>query len=280
VRLTVLSLFGRATYQDAGRPGWRHFGVPTGGWLDEDAALVARALCGNGPDAPTVEGQGARMVLRAESDGAVAVVGAAAPVGRVWVRAGEEVVIEPSRSAAVWSLAAPGGWVCERVLGSASGTPIGHALVAAGPPGRVPGLRPTWRADSGEVRVVGATWEGGLEATVDVASDRAATRLVPSRPLPQFLGGSRPAVRGAIEATPDGNLLVIGPDGPTVGGYPFVGHVCRVDRGVLARLPAGSSVALRAVSVDEARQAWASAIADRERTLAQLASVAGVAETK
>lgn len=280
MRLTVLSLFGRASYQDAGRPGLRHFGVPTGGWLDEEAALVASALCGNGPSAPVVEGLGARLVLRAESEGAIAVVGAAAPVGRVWLRAGEDVAIEPDRKSALWTLAAPGGWVCGRTLGSASGQPVGHALVAAGPSRRLPPLKPLALADSSEVRVVGASWEGRIEATVDVASDRAATRLEPLGPVKQHEGGSRPAVRGTIEATPDGRLLVIGPDGPTVGGYPFVGHVCRADWGTLARHPAGSRLRLRSVTLEEGRAAWRDLRANLNRTLAQLASAASVADTR
>lgn len=280
MRLTVLSLFGRASYQDAGRPGRRHCGVPMGGWMDDETALVAGALCGNGTNSPVVEGLGARLVVRAESEGAVAVVGAAAPVGRIWLRADEEVVIEPDRASAVWSLAAPGGWVCGRVLGSASGQPVGHALVAAGPSRRLLPLKPLALGAPSEVRVVGATWEGLLTATLDVASDRAATRLVPSAPPPAIESGSRPAVRGTIEATPDGRLLVIGPDGPTVGGYSFVGHVCRADWGRLARQPAGSQVTLRSVTPDAALEAWRERQAALNRTLAQLASVAGVADTK
>jgi len=43
------------TIQDAGRPGYRSFGVPLGGWFDADSAARANVLAGNDPQAPCLE---------------------------------------------------------------------------------------------------------------------------------------------------------------------------------------------------------------------------------
>jgi allophanate hydrolase subunit 2 len=43
------------TLQDRGRAGWRRFGVPPGGAMDEHAAQWANRLLENPLDAPVVE---------------------------------------------------------------------------------------------------------------------------------------------------------------------------------------------------------------------------------
>src|SRR5207247_2580066 len=65
-----------ATLQDRGRPGWRRFGVPPGGAMDDHAARWANRLLDNSPDAPVVEFllQGAK--LRALAETWIAVTGA------------------------------------------------------------------------------------------------------------------------------------------------------------------------------------------------------------
>jgi antagonist of KipI len=44
-----------ATWQDAGRPRWKRFGVPPGGWMDAEAAHAANRLVGNDHSAVVVE---------------------------------------------------------------------------------------------------------------------------------------------------------------------------------------------------------------------------------
>jgi allophanate hydrolase subunit 2 len=55
-------------------------------------------------------------------------------------------------------------------------------------------------------------------------------------------GASTPLVRGAIEVTPDGGLIVMGPDHPTTGGYPVVAVVARASQGALAQRRPGATV--------------------------------------
>lgn len=95
------------------------------------------------------------------------------------------------------------------------------------------------------------------ELAVDGRSDRAGVRLtgMASVALPAPEVRSEPACVGALQLTPDGTLIAIMPDGPTVGGYPKVAVVTTADLPRLAQAPVGSTVRLRHVDVSEAHQA-------------------------
>src|SRR5207247_8083709 len=58
-----------ATLQDRGRPGWRRFGVPPSGAMDDHAAAWANRLLDNPPDAPVLELllQGAKLCVLADT---------------------------------------------------------------------------------------------------------------------------------------------------------------------------------------------------------------------
>ena len=61
-------------------------------------------------------------------------------------------------------------------------------------------------------------------------------------------------VFGAIQITPDGGAIVLGPDRPVTGGYPMPAIVVRADLGVLARLRPGERLRMRrSTRVDAAR---------------------------
>ena len=94
--------------------------------------------------------------------------------------------------------------------------------------------------------------------TVSPTSDRVGMRLR-GPPLPQADTGSGlsgPMVRGAIQVPASGEPIVLGPDHPTLGGYPVLAVVIRADWGALASRRPGEAVRFVAVSVDEAREAW------------------------
>jgi allophanate hydrolase subunit 2 len=50
--------------------------------------------------------------------------------------------------------------------------------------------------------------------------------------------------RGAIQVTPSGELLVLGPDHPTTGGYPVIAVIRRADVGRLLLRRPGAPVRL------------------------------------
>lgn len=92
------------------------------------------------------------------------------------------------------------------------------------------------------------------EFHVDPASNRAGVRLngLPPKQTPEI--ASEPSCVGAIQLTPSGQLIVIGPDGPTIGGYPKVGTVIEADLDFVPRLLPGRTVELVPIKWDEARR--------------------------
>ena len=54
-----------------------------------------------------------------------------------------------------------------------------------------------------------------------------------------FSLASEPAIPGAIQIPPSGGPIVLGPDGPTIGGYPKVAVVIDADLDRLGRAGPG-----------------------------------------
>ncbi len=248
-----------ATVQDAGRPGLMHEGVPNGGPLDP--ALFARtqgSLGNRGGAAVELPWHGAR--LRAQGALVVSVD------GEVRSLADGESLDVPAAPYAVRYVGLRGGVDVPVVLGGR-----GTLLVASlgGLDGRM--LR------AGDVLRAGDACEGdatsqvtgvdlareitvvtgpdafdpvSLEAlfsrpfTVTPQVDRVGMRLRGEgvRPPGDGTERSRPMVRGAIEVTPDGTLIVLGPDHPTTGGYPVIAVVTVEGQGALAQRRPGDVV--------------------------------------
>lgn len=61
-------------------------------------------------------------------------------------------------------------------------------------------------------------------------------------------GLSRPILPGTVQINPASELLIHGPDGATIGGYPVVGQVIAADREVLASLHPGVPVEIETVT--------------------------------
>ena len=272
------------TLQDRGRPGWRRFGVPPGGAMDDHAAHWANRLLDNSPDAPVVEFllQGAKLRVLAETW--IAVTGADAeasvPTWRA-VRSYEDDVLQfPANRSGVWVyLAVESGFEGPRWLGSASvyargrlGQPSasGNVLCRAtnarfelprGVAGRVvdwherrnyespPPLR-VWRAPQWDLfSETDRELFFAQEWAISSQSDRVGYRLA-GRPLKpsaaQIL--SEPVLVGSIQIPPDGQPIVTMRDGPTVGGYPKLGLVEAADVSWLSQCRPGVKVRFQLLS--------------------------------
>jgi allophanate hydrolase subunit 2 len=64
---------------------------------------------------------------------------------------------------------------------------------------------------------------------------------------------SEPSTPGTIQVTPGGDPIILGPDGPTIGGYPKIGFVVQADLGRGGQLRPGDPVRLEEVTLAEAR---------------------------
>jgi KipI family sensor histidine kinase inhibitor len=155
--------------------------------------------------------------------------------------------------------------------------PAGERPAPEGPAGEWKGTaaggRPADATVTRELRVVvgpDLDWfPPGLEArlrsshlVVAHSSDRVGTRLVPAGASPPLerAGGeiaSRGMVVGAVQVLPSGDAVVLGPDHPTLGGYPLAAVVISADRHVLGQCRPGDEVRLIPVEVAEARRAAA-----------------------
>lgn len=197
-------------------------------------------------------------------------------------------------------LALAGGIAVSRTLGSAAtllqGSLGGIAGRALQPGDRLEPLRP------GDLSAVGNAWPGSIAPhpagrsgpvafvpgpdlrhlpptalgalatttwTVGLASDRMGLRLEgPALPAGREIL-SHPLVPGAIQVPADGHPLVLLVDGPTLGGYPVVGVVPRVDLPRLGQLRPGDRLTFAAQGSAEARSAWR----DQRRALDRAAEI-------
>lgn len=295
----------QTTVQDLGRRGWRAAGVPSGGAMDPWAARAANRLVGNAEDAalleitltgPALRFRRAARVAWVGGDFEAAIDGATAAEGRTH-RLAEGATLELGRGrrgARAW-LAVAGGVEVPEILGSRStdlaggfGGLDGRALAA--------GDRLTVGAPSGEPirRALAAEWLASLAARrlrllpgpdvepvafealvasewlASARSDRRGVRFerrggsgaAPERAGERLSQGTLP---GAVQAPPSGEAIVLGPDAPVTGGYPWLGQVAAADLGRLAHFAPGAWARFEATSFDEAE----AALAARERGLAE-----------
>lgn len=246
------------TVQDRGRVGFMHLGVPRGGPLDPGLFERVRSSLGNAPEAAALEIPWHRARFRALVALAVSVD------GEVRTLAAGEALDVPAASYAVRYLGLPGGidvpvalggrgTLLVASLGGLDGRMLrrGDVLHANTLPGRAPDPPAPIAAPPHclAVHPLGDAPAACLDAllrsefTVRPEVDRVGMRLAGEMPAGSTgHGASTPLVRGAIEVTPDGGLIVMGPDHPTTGGYPVVAVLSRASQGALAQRRPGATV--------------------------------------
>jgi biotin-dependent carboxylase-like uncharacterized protein len=102
----------------------------------------------------------------------------------------------------------------------------------------LPGPRDDWFRPEALTALTQVTWRIGS------ASNRVGIRLE-GPPLPRLVRGellSEGVVTGAIQVTPSGRPILLGPDHPTTGGYPVIAVVCADDVALAGQLAAGATV--------------------------------------
>lgn len=260
---------------DLGRTGYRHLGVPLGGAADRAAFVLGNALVGNPPTAVALEIALLGPVLEALDPTALVVFGApfACTVNDRPVAAGTTFTLEagdvlrvsgtPHGSRAYLCVA--GGFRTPVVLGSGSALePIKEGEVLRCAASRTESRRLPFvslPAAAGESALTLRVYDGpqadwfatdtfyGEGYAVTPASNRMGLRLrgptVARRPGELT---SEAVAPGAVQVTNDGQPLVLGVDGQTIGGYPKIAHVIRADLDKLGQLRPGEVVRFRRVS--------------------------------
>jgi antagonist of KipI len=272
---------------DRGRPHFRSLGVPIGGAADCAALAIGNALVGNPPDAAALEVALAGPTLTANTELASVLFGAPFAVftDRRPLTAGKTFTLQPGevlhiggtpRGARAY-LCVRGGLQTPIILGSRSSLgplqtgaelpclsgAIGSHFLTADEPAASPSLR----RRAGPVKLFAlpgaqAEWFPpdrfyGEAYTVAAASNRMGLRLVgeplPVPPRPML---SEPVGPGTVQVTRDGQCIVLGVDGQTIGGYPKIAHICGWQLGVLGQLRSGDRLAFRRVRLERAERMY------------------------
>lgn len=205
----------------APRPGRMHEGVPPGGAAVPELLVAANRAAGQPDETPAIEHWGP-VTLRGAGE-----VGT--PEGRVTVD-GER---------AFW----PRLRVGYLAFSVGVGTDVAPEPFAFDGP-----IRVVRGPDLPDISLAGPWHVGPVGNRVGIRLD--GERIV----APAGRGPSAPMVRGAIQLPPSGELIVLGPDHPTTGGYPVVAVVCTADVGRLFCRQPGSAVALAPISLEAARR--------------------------
>lgn len=290
---------GLATAQDGGRTGYTDVGVPVAGALHQGRYLTASTLLAGHENAttPAIEVLAGELRLTFVSRTVVGVVGPchvevddhrAANGTLMQAAPGSAVTISAVQYGPVYVVV--GGWAPPLTLGSCSVDTFsrlgGRAFLAGdllvgvgggsselGHDQRIGAFhRPPVEA-TGPLRVVEAghadlgrfcreVWHVGAVA-------RSGVRLRSSNW--RFEGTSvpsMPVLPGAIQLTPSGEAIVLGPDGALTGGYPVVGVVATADLDRLAVLHVGDEVAFVQTSVSAAVAGYEAGRSGRRRLIA------------
>jgi allophanate hydrolase subunit 2 len=248
--------------------GRRALGVPVGGPADAWACAVANALVGNAPGAPAYECTQLGPTLRANSEGVAAVIGAPMAVsvnglpletGTVFRFQLDDVIELGGCAVGVRAYLAVGSNM------ALSGRSAPGAYQLPQPPHTlrvVPGTQADWFSDNAFLQ---SAW------TVSNTSNRMGLRL--SGPVLAKRNDemtSEPVAPGAVQVANDGQPIVLGVDGQTIGGYPKVAHVIRADLDCLGQLRPGTAVRFERVTLDEARRLTLARHREQEKWLMRL----------
>nr|WP_277405233.1 biotin-dependent carboxyltransferase family protein [Achromobacter xylosoxidans] len=236
-----------SSFQDRGREGYQHQGIPAAGAMDERAHRLANALAGNSGDPATLEMTLTGPTLRFDAPACFALAGAdlgatlngqeIPPHRPLVARAGDTLAFgaRPANGVRAY-LAVHGGFALAPVMGSE-----------------------TTYLRSGF---------GGSEFRISPQSDRMGYRLQGpalsmSQPR-QML--SEAACFGTVQVPSGGEAIILMADRQTTGGYPKIAQIASVDLPLLAQYAPGRALRFAMIELDEAQRLDG----ERERAFAQL----------
>ena len=300
--ITVLQPGRFTSFQDCGRIGLAHLGVPRAGAADSLSLRQANVLVGNRENTVALEMTLSGPVLSFEADAVIALAG-----GQLDARLDEEPLVMyqsiPVRAGQILNcgslhsgmrayLAVTGGFSVPPVLGSASSDTLAHLGPAVLRGGEVFGIQARhfgrgwyWRmppafGGSATLRVVAgphAEWfaAGALaeflqsEFEVRGDSDRSGLRLAGARVsrANQNELRSQGMVSGAVQVPGDGHPIVLLSNHGATGGYPVIAVVIAADQPRLAQLRPGTMLRFRLLTREQALDALHAADTEFSRGL-------------
>jgi biotin-dependent carboxylase-like uncharacterized protein len=267
-----------ASLQDLGHPGWRRFGVPPGGAMDDHAATYANRLLDNPPEAPVLELLLQGAALRFLRNTWIAIAGAQSHSSiEPWraVQVTRDTVLRfPQNQSGVWTyLAVEGGFIPHGNHPHSGlhprdliGSPLApdavlqqkfaaHFELPSGVAGRSVAWDEKRHYDSPPVFRLwpGPQWDLFASEdharmfqtpwTVTAQSNRVGYRFEggPLEATPRQII-SEPVRLGTVQVPESGCPIVTMRDGPTVGGYPKIGVLDPAQISWLAQCRPGQSV--------------------------------------
>lgn len=267
-----------SSLQDAGRFGFRKFGIPTSGAMDAHSARFANRLIGNSDNAPVLEFVGQGPVLRFNFQAIISIQGAKFSV-RVndklidvncphSIKAGDQLTFGAASTGVYGYLAIQGGFLAPAVLGSVSFyegiTPIerirkGDKLV----------YDTNWNKSDDRVDLLenlekitysdpflavmrGPEFDGLCDQTryllendqfvLSNEINRMGYRLTGNEALRGAEILTSPVQPGTVQLTPSGQLIVLMKDGQTTGGYARILQLSETSLSKLAQKRPGEAI--------------------------------------
>lgn len=299
-----------ASFQDGGRPGYRHLGVPLSGALDAEWLALANALAGNPPATVALEIRLRGPRLRATRPLVLALAGEFAariedsagqtrPAGnwRSLALAENEILDCGFLKSGIGYLAVHGGFDLPVILGSRStyaraglggidgrGIKAGDRLnVSAGAAPILLRLPQAPHVSDAPLRVIAgpqrdyfsdAAWTAFLGTGFSVSRDADRMGLRLDGPRLEHVRGadiiSDAVTPGAIQVPGDGRPIILLADCQTVGGYPKIATVIGADLPRLGHALPGQVLRFVEVGIDEALGARREAAAALAQCIASM----------
>ena len=281
-----------STFQDNGRFGFRSYGVPESGAMDAYSHNIANALVGNEKNCATIECTMGGLCLEFNINTVIALTGA----GIVFVNGKSIPLYQPHNIALNdvvevrfnnkgirTYLAVQGGFTSKVMMNSRSASPkinIGTTLK------KDMGLRveisqtkqvlnkidkleiPVFESHK-TIRIIDGNEINWITKesiqqfyTEQFALSNRCDRmgyLLEGKPI--YLENkvemlSTAVVKGTIQLTPSGQLIVLMNDCQTTGGYPRIGQIAAIDLRVMAQLKQGDTILFKRISFEEAEELY------------------------
>ncbi|WP_428236222.1 biotin-dependent carboxyltransferase family protein [Gracilimonas sp.] len=282
------------TIQDGGRFGYRQYGVPVSGAMDDYAYRLANQLVGNASDLPVLEMTLNGGRYRFNSDAVIAITGAdmlpkingedISLNTSLEIKSGDIISFDYCQTGCRSYLAIRGQLDIKEVLGSCStyltgkfGGFEGRALKegdvlswteseGSSIPERVPEDRFPYYSSKVELRILeGPEWswlsqhqkEQFLNTEFDVSPDsnRMGIRLKGDSIKPiDHQMVSGPVIPGTIQLPESGRPIIIMKDGQAVGGYPRIAKIADADLWRAGQLWSGVQLTFRKINREEANK--------------------------